>query len=46
MLRHALRIEPTTFSLRDVGSSLYAPGVALGELERRATALVQAWASD
>jgi len=27
-----------------IGSSLYAPGVALDELERRATALVQAWA--
>jgi 2-dehydro-3-deoxyphosphogalactonate aldolase len=26
-----------------IGSSLYAPGVALDELERRATALVQGW---
>ena len=27
-----------------IGSSLYSPGVALDELERRARALVQAWA--
>ena len=26
-----------------IGSSLYSPGVALDELERRARALVQAW---